>query len=59
MKVIVEGKLPTFEGVCKICGCVVSAFRKEYTLYRTIQGEHMVICCPTKHCDNIITLYPK
>jgi len=58
MKIIKKGKIPTFTGKCRLCGCEIEAEYKEFVSER-YEGIEMTTICPTKKCGLPIRLYPK
>lgn len=57
MKIVKEGKIPSFAGKCILCGCEVEAEYREFV--SDGYGNRMIVACPTKECGRSISLSPK
>ena len=56
MKILKEGNLLLYRGICSICGCIVDFERQEGNL--NYLNNELTARCPTKECGNFITAYP-
>ena len=59
MKILKEGKIPTFAGVCGFCGCQIECDRSDGCMSFTEPQifATLMVTCPT--CHNIIRAIPQ
>jgi len=58
-KILVEGTLPKFIGICSLCDCEVEVAYNHETIHSDLSVMWMNVKCPTKGCNKTIYCYKK